>query len=67
MKKLEDLFVYYEVDEELGNGYHASILQDKSGKRHDSKIELDSADDLILGKMKEAVIDGVDVMSKDSY
>lgn len=31
MSKLENLFVYYEIDEEFGKGMKASILVDKSG------------------------------------
>jgi hypothetical protein len=31
MNKLENLFVYFEVDEEIGKGYHAFVVQEKSG------------------------------------
>ena len=48
MTKLENLFVYYEIEEEEGNGIKASILLDKSGKRKDLNLSLDYEYDVLV-------------------
>ncbi len=67
MNKLENLFAYFEVDEEIGKGYHAFVVQDKSGQRKTINFDLNNSDVELVKQIQDVVSDGVTRVDKATF
>ncbi len=59
MTKVENLFVYYEIEAEVGQGSVASILVEKSGKRKEVKVDPEAGIKTLLDELNSALLDTV--------
>lgn len=56
---MENLFIYFEVDEELGKGLKASIIHKKNLDWKLLELNYENALDILLNETKELLLDSI--------
>jgi hypothetical protein len=65
--KLENLFVYYSIDEAGGLGMKSSILVDRNGQRKELEVNYENATELILKETNNILHDTVQRIDQASF